>query len=138
MGFFGVPSCIMLCGPLMIFSFMLTNKLIKGAKLRNSFINFIFKSIAIVLIWFMAFFPFSLLGISKIANLPAETAKKQEILKLREEISNFETYADLTPFGLGIYKLRNEGDRLLWDVTKPIDHVIKYGGNYMVYENHRN
>ncbi|MCL2679117.1 MAG: hypothetical protein FWF18_02355 [Dehalococcoidia bacterium] len=137
-GFLGIPAYIVLCGPLMIFGFMLTKKLIKDTKLSNPFVNFILKSIATVLIWFMAFFPFSLIGVIAIANLPAETAKKQEILQLQEEILNYDTYADLTPFGLGIYKLQNNGDRNLWDITKPQKTVINIDGVDMVYENHIN
>lgn len=118
----------------MYFSFMLNKKIITDTRLRYSTINFIYKLIITFLIWFVAFFPFSLLGIMKIANLPAEIEKKQEILQTQEEISNLETYADLTPFGLGIYKLRNEGDKYLWDITKPEDHVIDYDGISMVYD----
>ena len=137
-GFLGVPSYIMLCGPLMIFGFMLTKKLIKDIRLSNPFVNFIFKSTATVLIWFLAFFPFSLFGITAIADLPAENAKKQEVLQMQDEISNYETFVDLTPFGLGIYKLRNEGDRNLWDITKPADNVINFDGIDRVYKSHFN
>jgi len=138
MGFLLLPCYIIMFGPLMIFSFMLNKKLIIDKRLRNPFINLIYKIIVTLLIWFMAFFPFPLFGITKIANLPAEIAKNREILQFQEEISNFETYADLTPFGLGVYKLREKGDRLLWDVTKPKDYVINDDGIYMVYGNHYN
>ena len=137
-GYLGVPSFIALCGPLAIFGFLLTKKLLKDVKLSNSFINFIFKSITIVFIWFMAFFPFSLFGVKAVANLPAEIAKKQEILQIQDEILNYETFADLTPFGLGIYKLQNEGGRYLWDITKPEKTVINFDGVEMVYEHHVN
>ncbi len=132
-----IACYIIIFVPFMYFSFMLNRKIIKDTRLRNSIANFMYKLIATLLIWFIAFFPFSLLGIIEMVNLPAEIAKNQEILKLREEILNCETYADLTPFGLGIYKLQNEGDRYLWDITKPDDYVNYYDGD-MVYEYHIN
>ena len=121
--------------PFMFFSFMLNKKLIKDTKLHTSFINFIYKSAVTILIWFVACFPLSLIGITEIAKVPEKNAAKQEFLQLQQEISNYETYADLTPFGLGIYKLRNEGDRYLWDITKPKSY---YYGTDMVYEYHSN
>jgi hypothetical protein len=68
-------------------------------------------------------------------HIPEKSAEKQVILQLKKEISNSETFADLTPFGLGIYKLQNKGDKYLWDITKPEATVITYDGVKMVYEN---
>ena len=138
MGFLILPCFIITFGPLVFFSFTLNKKIVKDTKSRNSIINFMYKLIATLVIWFIAFFPFSLWGINEIIDIPSNIARNQEIAQLQEEISNYETYADLTPFGLGIYKLKNEGNRYLWDITKPEDHVIEYEGVAMVYEHHFN
>lgn len=121
--------------PFMFFSFMLNKKLITDTRLCNSIISFLYKLIATLLIWFIAFFPFSWLAITEIANIPAKNAEKQVDLQFEKEISNSETFADLTPFGLGIYKLQNKGDKYLWDITKPEATVITYDGVRMVYDN---
>jgi len=105
MGFLGVPSYIIICGPLFICSFMLSKKLIQDTKTRYFYVNLLYKSITIIMIWFMAFFPFSLLGLIEMKNIPANNARNQEIRQFKEEIIGSETFADLTPFGLGIYKL---------------------------------
>ena len=123
--------------PLMFFSFMLNRRILQ-TKTRHFFVNFAYKVIATFLIWFLAFFPFSLIGITEIINMPAKNAIKREILKFQEEVLGYETYADLTPFGLGIYKLHQKGDIYLWDVTKPKDHVIHSNGFYLVFEHHLN
>ena len=124
--------------PFMYFSFMLNKKLIIETRLRNHAISFIYKAIATLLIWFIAFFPFSLLGVMEIINMPEKKARNHEIFLLREEISNYETFADLTPFGLGVYKLRHEGDNRLWDVTQLPRTVIAYDGVDLVFVNHFN
>ena len=124
--------------PFIFFSFMLNKKLIKETRLKNSVISFIYKAAATLLLWFMAFFPFSLSGAIEIINMPEKNARNHEILLLREEISNFETFADLTPFGLGVYKLRYEGDRNLWDITQLPPTVIIYDGVDLVFKSHIN
>lgn len=121
--------------PFMFFSFMLNKKLITDTRLCNSIISFLYKLIATLLIWFIAFFPFSWFGITEIANIPAKNAEKQVVLQFQKEISNSETFTDLTPFGLGVYKLRNKGDKYLWDITKPEATAITYDGVKMVYDN---
>jgi len=138
MGFLFIPSFIITLAPLVYFSFMINKKIVINTKLRNSIINFTYKLIVSLLIWFIAFFPFSLWGIKEIIDIPANVAKKQEIIQLQGEISSYETYADLTPFGLGHYKLKKEGDEYLWDITKPEDYIINYDGVNMVFENHYN
>jgi len=77
--------------------------------------------------------------VTEVINMPikraAQKTETQEIVKIRQEMSNTETYADLTPFGLGMYKLRNKGDRHLWDVTKPSDEVTySVFGEPMMYD----
>ncbi|MCL2050040.1 MAG: DUF2027 domain-containing protein [Defluviitaleaceae bacterium] len=69
----------------------------------------------------------------EIRNIPIDNARKQEISQLREEILNLETYVDLTPFGLGIYKLRNEGDGILWDITTIPSTVGSLDGVELVF-----
>ncbi len=138
MGFMLIPCIIITLGPLVYFSFMINNKIIKDTKILNPILNFTYKLITTLLIWFIAFFPLSLFGIKGIINIPANIAKKQEILQFQEEILSYETYADLTPFGFGIYKLKSKGDKYLWDITKPEDHVIESDGVKMVYEYHFN
>jgi hypothetical protein len=143
MGYLGAYSYIILCGPLMIFGFMLTKELINDKRSRNLFIRLFYKSIAIILIWFMAFFPFSLFGVAEIISIPTKNAVKQEVLQLQEEILNSETYADLTPFGLGIYKLQDEGSPLLgspflWDITQLEDGNTRYGDTRIIYGTSRN
>ncbi|MGE5580825.1 MAG: hypothetical protein ACM3WU_12415 [Bacillota bacterium] len=138
MGFLFLPCFIITFGPLVYFSFMINKKIVLDTKLRNPIINFSCKFIISLLIWFTAFFPFSLWGLKEIIDIPANMAKNQEIIQLKEGISSYETYADLTPFGLGFYKLQKEGDRYLWDITKPEDHIVDYDGVYMVFENHFN
>jgi len=118
--------------PFMLFSFMLNKKLITDTRLFNSIISFLYKLIATLLIWFIAFFPLSWIGITEITKIPANNAKKQADLQVQKEISNAETFADLTPFGVGIYKLQNKGDKYLWDITKPEETVITYDGIRMV------
>lgn len=134
LGFLGAQSFIILCGPTAIFGFMLTKRLIQNKAVHNKIIRFAYKSIAIVLIWFMAFFPFSLFAIEKIVNLPEERAAKQELLRVQDEILHYETFADLTPFGLGLYKLGHAGDEYLWDVTQPKDRLYSFDGVVMAYE----
>ena len=80
----------------------------------------------------------SIWGFTFIKEAPARHTRNQEISQLKEEILSFETYADLTPFGLGLYKLGQEGDKYLWDITKPENHVIAFDGVSMVYETHFN
>ncbi|MEM1485867.1 hypothetical protein V6615_13495 [Oscillospiraceae bacterium PP1C4] len=138
MGFLLLPCYIITFGPLMIFSFKLNKKLIKGAGPHNTFISFICKILIPLLIWFMAFFPFSLWAIKEIIDIPAKNAVQQEVAQFQEEILNSKTYVDLTQFGLGIYKLQNEGDIYLWDITKPTDYVTNFEGVYQVYESHFN
>ena len=105
--------------PFMLYSFRLNRKLIKDTGFGNKLFNFIYKLTITIFIWFMAFFPFSWFGAIFIMDIPAQNARRQEVAQFREDILNSEIYADLTRFGLGIYKLKNEGDRLLWDITQP-------------------
>lgn len=77
-------------------------------------------------------------GVTTLSNLSEEKALQQEITQLKEEIINYETYADLSEFGLGVYKLKNEGDKYLWDITKSEDTVIDYDGVKMVFESYFN
>jgi len=129
---------IILFIPFMFFSFMLNRKLITDTALRNRAASFAYKLTATLLIWFIAFFPFSWFGVTELLNIPAEVAKSREASQLREEILNSQTYADLTPFGLGIYKLVNEGDEYLWDVTKPQDRVLRHNDTLLVFSHHYN
>ncbi len=137
-GFLSLPCFIITFGPLAFCSYKINKKIIKHTKLQNLFFNFAYKLIATCLIWYFALFPFSLLVLRDIINIPANIIRNQEILKLQEEISYYETYADLTKFGFGIYKLKNKGDKYLWDITKPEDYVSEYDGVDMVYEHHYN
>lgn len=122
--------------PFMFFSALLTKKIIKHTNLRNPLTNCIYKLGAVFFVWFMAFFPFSLIGLEAIISIPANNATRLEHMRLqdeaRESILSSEIYADLTPFGLGIYKLQNEGDRFLWDITQPRPGG-RYGGVAMVF-----
>ncbi len=121
--------------PFMFFSFKLNKSLIKYTKLKNSFINLVYKIVASFLIWFMAFFPLSLLGIFWVLEIPERYEEKQEIALQKEQILESETYADLTGFGLGEYKLVNKGDEYLWDITKPKDFIgSSDDGKYIIYE----
>lgn len=97
---------------------------------------FSWAGIAIVILEIVAIL--SVVGIVTIINMSAKNARNQEIAQQREEIMNYETYADLTPFGLGIYKLRCEGDRYLWDITKPSKYAIDYDGVCRVFDVHYN
>ena len=108
--------------PFVFFGFMLNKKLIQETRLRNIFANKTYKIIATLLIWLIVLYPFTALGIAE--NPLARNARKQEVLQLQEEVMNFETYADLTQFGLGIYKLQHKGDYYLWDITKPKENVL--------------
>lgn len=119
--------------PFMFFSFVLNKKMMQNTKLRNTMVNFLFKAGVSILIWFIAFFPFSLFGIIEIINIPANSAIKREITQVKSKIAESEIYADLTPFGLGLYKL-NEDNKFLWDITKPKEYIGKYDGVDMVYE----
>ena len=126
---------IVLFIPFMFFSFMLTRKLIKDTKSRSRLLNFVYKPVAVLLICFTAFFPFSLFGIQALFDMPAENAKKNEASEFRETVLNSETYADLTPFGFGIYKRIKEGDQYIWDITDPKSHPSKNtDGTYSVFE----
>lgn len=138
MGFLLLPCFIMTFGPLVFFSFKINRRIILDTKIHIKVFSFMYKFIATFVIWFIALFPFSLRGIESIIFIPFNIAKNLEIKQLQEEISAYETYADLTPFGLGIYKLKSEGDKNLWDITKPEDYVIEYDGVDIVYENHIN
>lgn len=129
---------IIMFAPLMFFSFMLNKRLIQETRLPIRFISLIYKVIATFLIWFIISFPFSMLGIAEIKEMPAKHAEKQEILKFKDEVMNFETYADLTPFGLGLYKQQNKGDKYLWDVTQPSNFATVIDGFYTVYEREYN
>ena len=138
MGYISGYFYFVICIPFLFFSFMLNKKVIKETRLKNTAINFIYKATATLFIWFMAFFPFSLLGVMEMINIPEKNARNQEIVQMREEIRNFETFADLTPFGLGIYKLRHEGDGRLWDITQLPRTVITMDGVDLVFESHFN
>ncbi len=120
--------------PYMFFSFMLNTKLLKQAKPRKLFVNVIYKTTITLVIWFVSLFPFSLIALNSIKNIPAQNAYKNEITMLQNEIKTYETYADLTSLGLGHYKLQHEGAPHLWDITKPEKTVITYDGVMMVYE----
>ena len=137
-GFLSNHSFALTLGPLIIFSFIMNKELVKKVKLPNSIANFVCKAAISLLIWFVALFPFSWFGVMEIANIPKKMADNRELLQLQEEMLDYETYADLTPFGLGIYKQENEGDRYLWDITKPEERLHEFGGVKMVYENHFN
>jgi hypothetical protein len=80
--------------------------------------------------------------IANIISTQEKMARQQEITRIQEEIQSYETYVDLTPFGLGKYKLEHEGDKYLWDVTKPEDTVFTsyIGDNVytLVYEYREN
>lgn len=99
---------------------------------KNQKTVFSWAGISIVILEILAIL--TIVGIVTAINLPATIARNQEISQAREEIINYETYADLTPFGLGVYKLRCEGDKHLWDVTKPSKTVIFYDGAEMVFD----
>ena len=73
-------------------------------------------------------------GIIIAVNTPEKNARDREIAQQQKEISNYETYADLRPFGLGHYKLRCEGDSILWDITKTKSAVTQYKGTSLVFE----
>lgn len=103
---------------------------IKGLRAKRS--GFAWAGIVIVLL--EVFLIVSIYGITTLVNMPAEKKEKQEISQVKEEILNYETYADLQKFGLGIYKQKTSGDKFLWDITKPEDYVIDYDGVKMVYE----
>lgn len=107
---------------------------VKGLKIKNT----VFAWAGIIVVLIEIFVVILIYGIVTLVNMPEENARKQEILQLQKEISNYETYADLTSFGLGLYKLKNEGDEYLWDITKPEDTVINYEGVEMVYEGYNN
>lgn len=77
-------------------------------------------------------------GVAAIRGYVENRGRNQEILQMQDAIKNYETYADLTPFGLGLYKLQYEGDKHLWDITKPEDYVIEFEGVEMVFEHHYN
>ena len=120
--------------PFMVFSVMLTWGLIKKTKLRNRFLSVAYKVVAVLLVWFIAFFPFSMFGIQNISNLPGFIAKEQEGSLFKEEILKSETYADLSTFGLGVYKRVSESDDHIWDITQPIDFPSKISdGTIIVY-----
>ncbi len=138
MGFFFVPCFIITFGPLVFFSYMINKQVVKDAKFRNVGLKFIYKIVVSMLIWFIAFFPFSLWGVKVIVDIPKNIARNKEIVQLQDKISSYETYADLTSFDLGLYKLQNKSDKYLWDITKPKDYVIDYDGVDMVFENHYN
>ena len=124
--------------PLMFFTLRLSKKLIREPRRRNMVVNFLYKLLAIVLIWCVALYPATMAGIGMLTELPAQNAKNQEFARLQEEIMDLETYADLRPFGLGVYKLQNDGDKYLWDVTQPSDNVREFEGYDMVFESHIN
>ena len=124
--------------PFVFFSAMLTRMLIKKTKARNRARNLIFKPVAVLIIWFITFFPFSVFGVQGLLNIPAQIAKNSEISEFREEIMRSETYADLTPLGLGVYKQTIAGDRYLWDITQPKDRVHSFEGTPVVFENYFN
>jgi len=102
---------------------------IRGLKIKKTV--FAWSGIAIVAIEVLAIF-LLILGFVFTSVIPVN----HRYFQWREEISNFETYTDLTPFGLGIYKLQNESDEYLWDITKPVPtiRVLNSGGVDMVYE----
>jgi len=120
--------------PFMIFSAMLTWNLLKKTKLQNRALSIAYKITAFLLIWFIAFFPFSMFGLQNISSLPGFIAKEQEASLFKEEIINSETYADLSAFGLGVYKRINEGDERIWDITQPINFPSRISnGTIIVY-----
>ena len=138
MGYIGPFMFILLSGPLTVFSFMLTKIIVRDKTRFNNFlVSIVCKAAIILFIWFLAYFPFSLFGMIEIAEIPARNARQQEIMQLREEISELEIFADLTPFGLGKYRVRNERD-FLWDVARPKSNVISFDGVDIVYERHWN
>jgi len=104
---------------------------IKGLKIKKTI--FAWAGIAIVILEILT--PIAVIGTIVV---PATIARNQEISQLQKEIKNYETYADLTAFGLGIYKLKDTGDRHLWDITKPEKIVINYDGVDMVFDVHYN
>lgn len=82
---------------------------------------FAWSGITIVALEILAVLLFS--GITTVANIPTKYAENQEKLQMQEVISKSETYADLTQFGLGIYKLQEGGNSFLgnpflWDITQ--------------------
>lgn len=103
---------------------------IKGIRANRT--RFSWAGIIIILLEIIIFV--SIAGITTLVNMPAERIEKQEISQSKEEILTYETFADLERFGLGIYKQKNKGDKFLWDITKPEEHVIDYDGVKMVYE----
>ncbi len=104
--------------PIVFFSFMLNKKVLQSTRIKNKYINFTYKLIASFLIWFIAFFPLSLLGIFWILETPDRYVEKQQIKHQKEEILEYETYTDLTEFGLGEYKLGNKGDEYGYSIIK--------------------
>ena len=68
LGFLGVPILIVMCGPLAIFSFLTTKTLVKGKRWLNPVVSVICKAAVILLLWFLAFFPFSLFVIMRIGE----------------------------------------------------------------------
>ena len=103
---------------------------IKGLKIKKT--AFAWSGIGIVAFEVIAVL--LAVGIISAVGASAGNAKEREIAQQQKEISSYETFADLRPFGLGLYKLRCEGDNLLFDVTKPKKTVTEYRGASMVYE----
>ncbi len=124
--------------PLTFNSFMLTKKVLQSARFKNKYINFTYKLITIFLIWFIAFFPLSFFAIEWVLETPDRYAEKQEIKRQKEQILEYETYVDLTEFGLGEYKLGNKGDEYLWDITRKENRIYEYDGLYMIFETSNN
>ena len=103
---------------------------IKGLKSRKT--AFAWAGIGIVA--FEAAAVLLTVGIIVAVGTPEKNDRDREIAQLQKEISNYETYADLRPFGLGHYKLRCEGDSILWDVTKANTTVTQYKDTSLVFE----
>ena len=120
--------------PIMLFGVLLTWRLIRSKKVSNRFLRAAYKTVTIILVWFIAFFPFSGFGGQALLNMPDTIARNQDAAAFRETILTAETYADLTPFGFGNYKRVNADDYYLWDITMPKDYPDSYKGVYLVYE----
>lgn len=67
---------------------------VKGLKIKKA--AFAWAGIIIVLFDIVAILV--VFGIYAMVSMPAKNARKQEIMQFQNEISNYETYADLMPF----------------------------------------
>ena len=134
-GIGGSMSYALLCGPIMVFAFVLSKRLIARKEPANRALRMGVKGAALLLVWFFAFFPFSAIGVFYVMDIPERRAQQVLADQTRAEIEAYDTYADLSPYGLGIYKLKQDGFEYLWDVTQPVDYsrTIRSRGDDIIF-----